>query len=48
VLLTICMVLFHCFSSYDTQKHTSHKVSIGDGKQLSIVGYGNVKFLMVH
>ena len=30
------------FSTYDTNKHTSHKVSIGDGKKLSVVGSGNV------
>jgi len=31
------------FSTYDTNTHTSQKVSRGDGKKLSIVGSGNVK-----
>ena len=30
------------FSTYDTNTHTSQKVSIGDGKQLSVIGSGNV------
>ena len=30
------------FSSYDNHKHISQKVSIGDGKQLSIIGSSNV------
>ena len=32
------------FSSYDTNKLTSQKVSISDGKQVSIVGSSDVKF----
>jgi len=31
------------FSSYYTHKHTSQKFSIGDGKQLSVIGSRNVK-----
>jgi len=31
------------FYTYDTNIHTSQKVSISDGKQLSVVGSGNVK-----
>lgn len=30
------------FTSYDTNKHSSQKVSIGDGKQLSVIGSGNI------
>ena len=30
------------FTSYDNRKHISQKVSIGDGKQLSVIGSGNV------
>ena len=30
------------FSTYDNNTHTSQKVSIGDGKQLSVIGSGNV------
>ena len=30
------------FYTYDTNTHTSQKVSIGDGKQLSVIGLGNV------
>jgi len=30
------------FSTYDTNTHISQKVSIGDGKQLFVVGSGNV------
>jgi len=33
------------FSSYDIHKHTSQKISIGDDKQLSVVGSSNVKVL---
>jgi hypothetical protein len=31
------------FSSYDSHKHTSLKVSIVGGKQLPVVGSGNIK-----
>ena len=30
------------FTSYDNHKHISQKISIGDGKQFSIIGFGNV------
>ena len=30
------------FTSYDNHKHISQKVSIGDGKQFSVIGSGNV------
>ena len=30
------------FTSYDTNKHSSQKFSIDDGKQLSIIGSGNI------
>ena len=30
------------FTSYDNRKHICQKVSIGDGKQLSVIGSGNV------
>ena len=30
------------FTSYDNRKHISQKFSIGDGKQLSVIGSGNV------
>ena len=33
------------FTSYDNNKHSSEKVSIGDGKQLDVIGYGNVKLI---
>jgi hypothetical protein len=29
------------FTSYDNNKHSSQKVSIGDGKQLDVIGSGN-------
>ena len=29
-------------NSYDTKKHTQHKVSISDGNHLSLLGYGDV------
>ena len=31
------------FTSYDDNKRSSQKVSIGDGKQLDVIGSGNVK-----
>ena len=31
------------FISYDNNKHSSQKVSIGDGKRLDVIGFGNVK-----
>jgi hypothetical protein len=31
------------FTSYDNHKHSSQKVSIGDGKQIDIIGFGNVQ-----
>ena len=31
------------FTSYDNNKHSSQKVSIGDGKQLDVIGSDNVK-----
>jgi hypothetical protein len=31
------------FTSYDNNKHTTQKVSISDGKQLSVVGSGNIQ-----
>jgi hypothetical protein len=31
------------FTSYDNNKHSSQKVSIGDGKQLDVIGFGNVQ-----
>jgi hypothetical protein len=31
------------FTSYDNNKHVAHKVSISDGKQLSVVGSGNIQ-----
>jgi hypothetical protein len=36
-------VIASFFSSYDTQKNASQNFSIGDGKQLLVVGFGNVK-----
>ena len=30
------------FTFYDNNKHISHKVFIGDGKQLSVIGSGNI------
>ena len=30
------------FTSYDNNKHSSQKVPIGDGKQLDVIGFGNV------
>jgi hypothetical protein len=33
----------YLFTSYDNNKHSSHKVSIGDGKQLDVIGSSNVK-----
>ena len=30
------------FTSYDNRKHISQKVFVGDGKQLSVIGSGNV------
>ena len=30
------------FTSYDNNKHISQKVSIGDGKQLSVIGSVNI------
>ena len=30
------------FTSYGNNKHSSQNVSIGDGKQLSVIEYGNV------
>ena len=33
----------YLFTSYDTKRLTTQKVYISDGKQLSIVGYGDVK-----
>ena len=31
------------FSSYDTKRNTTRKVSVSDGKQISIVGSGDIK-----
>jgi hypothetical protein len=31
------------FTSYDNNKHSSQKMSIGDGKQLDVIGPGNVQ-----
>jgi hypothetical protein len=31
------------FTSYDNNKHSPQKVSIGDGKQLDVIGSSNVK-----
>ena len=36
------------FTSYDNCKHISQKVSIGDGKQLYVIGSDNVMLLMVN
>ena len=33
----------YLFTSYDTNKHTTQKVPVNDGKYLSIVGFGDVK-----
>ena len=33
----------YLFTSYDTKRLTTHKVSISDGKQLSIIGHSNIK-----
>ena len=32
----------YLFTFYDNNKHISQKVSIGDGKQLSVIGFGNI------